>query len=173
LPGIQGAQVGHAEQFANLLFNSIELRLKDKSKIDNKTPVTSDQTLYEIATIKEDIVNKILLGVKESSFDCALHSKAGAKEQLQCFSFGKVNSSKFSYNPSISEEEADVVSDTNKVTITWKAVEMELDGIKYALRKENGEVYDLDSYKRGQPVQVGKLTIVGMGKGAQYKFERI
>ena len=35
--------------------DSIELRLKDKSKIDNTTPVTSDQALYEIATAKEHI----------------------------------------------------------------------------------------------------------------------
>ena len=152
---------------------SIEMRLKDKSKKDNLTPVTTDEALYEIATIKEDITNKILLAVKEASFDCALHSKAGAKEQLQCFSFGKVNSSKFSYYPSIAEEESDIIADKNKIKITWKAVELELDGIKYALNKETGEVYDLDSYMRGLPVQVGNLIISGKGKDAKYKFERI
>ena len=150
----------------------IELR-QDKSKIDNATPITTDQALYEIATMKEDITTKILTAVKEASFDCALHSKAGAKEQLHCFSFGKVNSSKFSYYPSMAEEESDVVTDKNKVTITWKAVELELDGIKYALKRETGEVYDLDSYSRGDPVQVGKLIVMGTGKAATYKFERI
>jgi len=146
----------------------IEMR-QDKSKIDNATPITTDQALYEIATIKEDITNKILLAVKEASFDCALHSKVGAKEQLQCFSFGKVNSSKFSYYPSMAEEESDVISDKNKATITWKAFDMELDGIKYALNKATGDVYDLDSYLRGQPIQVGKLIITG----ATTRFERI
>jgi len=150
----------------------IELR-QDKSKIDNATPITTDQALYEIATMKEDITTKILTAVKEASFDCALHSKAGAKEQLHCFSFGKVNSSKFSYYPSMAEEESDVVTDKNKVTITWKAVELELDGIKYALKRETGEVYDLDSYSRGDPDQVGKLIVMGTGKAATYKFERI
>ena len=146
----------------------IEMR-QDKSKIDNATPITTDQALYEIATIKEDITNKILLAVKEASFDCALHSKVGAKEQLQCFSFGKVNSSKFSYYPSMAEEESDVISDKNKATITWKAFDMELDGIKYALNKATGDVYDLDSYLRGQPIQVGKLIITG----TTTRFERI
>jgi hypothetical protein len=150
----------------------IEMR-QDKSKIDNATPITTDQALYEIATIKEDIINKILMSVKEASFDCALHSKVGAKEQLQCFSFGKVNSSKFSYYPSMAEEESDVISDKNKVTITWKAFDMELDGIKYALNKETGDVYDLDSYLRGQPIQVGKLIITGKGPTATTRFERI
>jgi hypothetical protein len=152
---------------------SIELRLKDKSKKDNLTPITTDEALYEIATIKEDVTNKILNAVKEASFDCALHSKAGAKEQLQCFSFGKVNSSKFSYYPSIAEEESDIIADKNKIKITWKAVELELEGIKYALKKDTGEVYDLDSYMRGLPVQIGNLITTGKGKDAKYKFERI
>ena len=151
---------------------SIELLLKDKSKIDDLTPISTDQALYEIATIKENITNKILAAVKEASFDCTLHSKAGAKEQVKCFSFGKVNSNKFSYHPSMAEEEADVVADRNKVTITWKAVDLEIAGIKYALNKESGDVYDLDSYTRGQPIQVGKLVVTGKGKGATYKFEK-
>ena len=153
--------------------DSIEMRLNDKSKKDNITPVSTDEALYEIATIKEEITNKILHAVKEASFDCALHSKAGSKEQLQCFSFGKVNSAKFSYYPSMAEEESDVVADKNKIIITWRAVEMELNGIKYALKKDSGEVYDLDSYIRGQPVQVGTLVVNGKGKDATYKFERI
>ena len=33
---------------------SVELRLKDKSKYDKVTPVTSDETLYEISSIKEN-----------------------------------------------------------------------------------------------------------------------
>jgi hypothetical protein len=150
-----------------------DICLPDKSKIDNLTRVTTDEALYEIATIKENITNKILNAVKEASFDCALHSKAGAKEQLQCFSFGKVNSDKFSYYPSIAEEESDVIEDKNKVTITWQAVDLELNGIKYALKQDTGEVYDLDSYIRGQPVQVGTLVTIGKGKGATYKFEHI
>jgi hypothetical protein len=153
--------------------SSIELRLQDKSKIDNKTPLTSDEALYEIATIKENINSNILLAVKESSIDCALHSKVGATEQLKCFSFGAVNSGKFSYYPSISEEEMDSITEKNKVTLTWKAVEVTLEGIKYAYKQDTGEIYDLESYKLGQPVQIGKLTIMGKGETAQYNFERI
>jgi len=149
---------------------SIELRLKDKSKIDNLTPITSDEALYESATIKEEINVKILQAVKEASIDCALHSKAGDKEQLKCFSFGSVNSSKFSFQPSIDQEESDTVADKNKTKITWKAVELTLEGIKYAYNKLTREVYDLDSYNRGQPVQVGTISITGKGKTEQYKF---
>jgi hypothetical protein len=153
--------------------SSIELRLQDKSKIDNKTPLTSDEALYEIATIKENINSNILLAVKEASIDCALHSKVGATEQLKCFSFGTANSGKFSYYPSIAEEEMDSITEKNKVKLTWKAVEVSLEGIKYAYKKDTGEVYDLESYKLGQPIQIGTLTIVGQGDKAQYTFERI
>ena len=67
--------------------DSIELRLKDKSKLDNKTPFTSDQALYEISNIKEDINKSILKSVKEASIDCILHMKDDNKENLKCFSF--------------------------------------------------------------------------------------
>ena len=149
---------------------SIELRLKDKSKLDNLTPITSDEALYETATIKEEVNVKILQAVKEASIDCALHSRAGDKEQLQCFNFGSVNSSKFSYQPSIDQEESDTVADKNKTKITWKAVELKVDGIKYAFNKLTGEMFDMDSYNRGQPVQVGTLSIIGEGKNKTYKI---
>lgn len=133
-----------------------------------------DQALYEIATLKENVTEKILQAVKESSFDCALHATAGSKEPIQCFSFGSVNSSKFSYAPSYEEEESDTVAEHNLITVKWKAVEVEIQGVKYALNKAKGDVYDLDSYKRGQPVQVGRLKIENQGKGKKvYKFERI
>ena len=140
---------------------SIELRLKDKSKIDNLTPITSDQALYEIATIKEDITENILLAVKEASIDCQLHSREGSKEKLKCFSFGNVNPSKYSFQPSYDNEETDNISDKNKIKITWKAFIVTIEGVKYALNKLTNEVYDLDSYKRGQPVQIGTLETIG------------
>ena len=69
---------------------SLELRLKDKSKMDNATPFTSDQAIYEIASIKEDINSQLLTAIKEASVDCVIHSKAGSKEGLKCFTFGGV-----------------------------------------------------------------------------------
>ncbi len=149
---------------------AIELRLKDKSKIDNLTPVTSDEALYEIATMKEELTTKLLTAVKEASIDCALHSKAGDKEQLKCFTFGSVNPNKFAYQPSYSEEESDAIADRNKTTITWEAKELKIDGITYAYNELTGDVYNLESYKRGNPVQVGRLEISGKGKNAQFKY---
>lgn len=154
--------------------NSIELRLKDKSRLDDLTPVTSDEALYEIATIKENINLNILLAVKEASIDCALHSKVGSTEKLKCFTFGTLNSNKFSYYPSIAEEEMDSVTEKNKGVRTSAVVDFKWsDGITYKYNKDNGEVYDLESYRLGNPELVGKLTLIGTGKDAKYKFEKI
>ena len=38
---------------------TIELRLKDKSKVDKVTPLTSDEALYEISNIKNSINKKM------------------------------------------------------------------------------------------------------------------
>ena len=50
-----------------------------------KKPLTSDEALYEIATIKEGINKEILRNIKEASIDCSIHQKSGSKERLKCF----------------------------------------------------------------------------------------
>ena len=153
---------------------SIEMRLQDVSKLDGKTPMTSDEALYEIATIKENINMNILLAVKEASFDCALHSKVGSSEKLKCFTFGTLNTNKFSYYPSIAEEEMDDVIEKNKGVRVSSVTDFKwIDGVTYKYNKDNGEVYDMESYKLGNPQIVGKLEVIGTGKDAQYKFEKI
>jgi hypothetical protein len=156
--------------------NTIELRTNDKSRKDDITPVSTDETLYEIASAKEEITTTILKAVKESSIDCALHLKSNKSENLQCFTFGSSGSDKFAYEPSFNEEQSDAIADKNKKAITWKAKQIELDGAKYALNATTNEVYDLDSYMTGQPVKVADLIIIkGKGKGAAatYKLEFI
>ena len=146
--------------------NARELKLNDVSKLNDNIPVTSDEALYEISTIKEQISKQILTAVKESSMDCTVYNKPGAKDSVKCFTFGKTNPSTFSFKPSISNEESDKVADTNKEKITWKAEEIQIpiNGIKksFALYKARLEVYDLDSYNDAiqygsDPILVGKL----------------
>ena len=138
---------------------SIELRLKDKSKIDNTTPLTSDEALYEISTLKENINKEILKNVKEAAIDCNIHSEIDDKNDLKCFTFGSVNTDKFSYVPSISQEESDTISDINKTSEEVNAREVTIPEIgTVAFDKNTGKVYDLDSYKRKNPIEIGTLT---------------
>jgi hypothetical protein len=146
---------------------------KDVSKIDKTTPLTSDQALYEISNIKENINKQLLVAVKESAFDCALHSKSGDKESLMCVSFGTPPPASFTTKPALTiEKDFDKEEKRNMKKITWKAVVVTLSrpGIgkrKYAFKRDGpksktGEVYDLDSYKKarksgGQAILVGRL----------------
>ena len=152
---------------------ALELRLKDRSKIDSQVPITTDEALYEISTLKEDIANKLLRSVKEASIDCSIHSGSG--EKLKCFSFGKPNAKTFSYMPSISGEESDQVSEANVKTITWKAEMVKIEGKTYALNKKTMEVYDIDEFKDAQETGADSLMPVGklVQLGKKFKFEKI
>ena len=153
---------------------SIELRLKDKGKKDKNRPLTSDEALYEIATIKQDINKQLLKAVKEAAFDCAIYSTAESKEPLVCFSFGNVKDPQdFAFVPSLRGEEKNTVAKVNIKKITWTAKAMTMKGKKYALRADTGDVYDYDSYVQAKktpgvkPILVGKLTV---GKDGKKKF---
>jgi hypothetical protein len=144
----------------------------EDSKQGKRIPITTDEVLYEIATIKEKISTNIIRAIKESSIDCAIYSKVGSKEQLHCLNFGNPSSGKFSYVPNYEKEEKDKISDINKTTVKWKAKELTLGKSKYAYReisKNNGELYDLDSYyraikdKRIQPVHVANVEFMEDG----------
>ncbi len=158
---------------------AIELKLNDVSKFDDAVPVTSDETLYEISTIKERISQQLLTAVKESSMDCAIYNKPGTKDAVKCFSFGKASPSSFSYKPSISNEEVDTVTQMNKKIITWTAEEITIpiDGIKnkYARNPQTNDIYDLQSYKDavefgGEPLLIGRLLKKPDGK---FKFVKV
>ena len=155
---------------------AVELKLNDVSKFDDTIPVTSDETLYEISTIKERISQQLLTSVKEASMDCSIYNKPGTKDAIKCFTFGKASPSSFSYKPSISNEEVDTVTERNKGTLTWKADEITIpiDGIKkkFARNPQTNEVYDLQSYNDAtkfgsELILVGKLVKKPDGK---FKF---
>jgi len=143
---------------------------KDVSKLDKTTPLTSDQALYEISNIKEEINKQLLTAVKESAFDCALHARAGDKEPLMCMSFGRPASTTFTTTPALTiETDYDKQLKKNYEKITWKAIKVTISGKRYAFRpskkgSRTGDVYDLESYNRavklgGEAIPVGKLSI--------------
>lgn len=156
---------------------SVELRLKDLSKLDKKTPLTSDEALFEISRIKEDINKQLLTAIKETTIDCSLHSKSNAKEGLFCFSFGDVDPSLLSYKHSYENEQSDKTGDINKKSIDWNAQEFTLNGKKYMLRlKPDGKtrtnkVYDYYSFQQAKknpsvnPQYIGKLVITKQADG--------
>ena len=135
-----------------IVSNELKNSKADKSKIDKITSFTSDETLYEISSIKKTTADSILKAIKESAIDCQIHAQSNQKEGLVCYSFGNPSVTSFASKPDFTKEERDSVSKQNVKTKIWKAYPIKLEGIKYAIKrtdssnKKVGEIYDLDSY---------------------------
>jgi hypothetical protein len=152
---------------------SMELRLNDVSKLNAQKPLTTDQALFEISTIKEEINSQLLMAIKEASIDCAIHRDKNSKEKLKCFTFGSVMSNKFSYPPSVDNEESDTSAARNVKQTTLKLVEITASvagkPVKYAYDKSTKLVYDHSSYivsqeVGGDPLCIGKMITNEEGK---------
>jgi hypothetical protein len=146
--------------------NAIELKIKDLSKKKYKlindsgkekeefVPFTSDEALYEISTIKQEVSSKLITAIKESSIDCAVYYKSGSKEKLHCLSFGSnPGTNKFSYIPNYKKEEPETGSKINKKVKELKGERRVYQGKQYfyeKLDKTHGNLYDWDSYLRAR-----------------------
>jgi hypothetical protein len=56
-----------------------ELMLNDVSKVDNKTPITTDEYLYELSLKKQILIDQFLLLMKQSAIDCNVYQSDHAK----------------------------------------------------------------------------------------------
>ena len=116
----------------------------------------------ENTNIKENITRQLLTAVKETSIDCALHNNE--KESLACYNFGNPTPDKFSFVPSIENDEVDKVAKLNVKTETFSAKKVSINGTDYAVNMETMDVYTLESYietkkkKRENPIKIGKLV---------------
>jgi SNF2 family DNA or RNA helicase len=145
--------------------DSIELKLKDLSKREPFVPLTSDEALYEISVIKEEINSQLVRAIKETAIDCAVYAKR-SKENLQCLRFGEVGNNTFSYVPNIEKQQDDSISQINKVKMVWKGKEIIIEGVKYIRREMSptlNNIYDYASYEEalengGEPRLVGTLV---------------
>jgi hypothetical protein len=168
---------------------SRELREGDTSAKTDE-PITTDQSLYEIANRKAAINNNILLRVKETAIDCAIHAKAGTNETLKCFTFDNPEN-KFAYEPSLQDEvivteeqskaakpkakpkegakDVDVEPATTAVPLNkemrkLKIKEITHEGVKYGIDIDTNDVYDYENLKIGNRVLVGKFVELAPGK---------
>ena len=148
---------------------NIELMIRDLSRID-KRPVSTDESLYDISILKNNVNTQILKAMKESAIDCQLYSKINKGENLVCYGFGKdyvnVHSNNFSSYPSLEQDEHEK-EDINIERKTTGFVELPINGVIYALDRKTGNVYDEQKFKQGQKVLVGKYK----KEGDKYKVD--
>lgn len=140
---------------------STELRNSDKSKVDGVTILTTDQALYETANIKEHITKQLEDVVQRTAIDCTVHS---AKTGVPCFAFPEGRPDKLAYTANIAEEQSDAIAAANTRVQRWTAVEVEVDGVRYAMREDTGELYELEDYRRmmrGENVAAARVRVSG------------
>jgi hypothetical protein len=150
-----------ARQMAKDNDESLNIRMQDKSKTDGTTPMSTDQSLYEISNIKERITRQILTAVKESSFDCMIHANAGSKERLNCYSFGMgASEESLAYKPNIDAEDDDKTKKQNEKMETFALRKLIVAGKEYAEDPKTHIIYDLELYNMGNMVERGRRTII-------------
>lgn len=138
-----------------------ELIIRDISKLDKKTVLTTDETLYEICRIKENINQQIMKSIKETSIDCTLYPN---NENLTCFDYGKIKSNDFGSLPSIKEDEQQ--KDDTKIKKIKLINVTDVDGKEYKYNKDTNEIYESSQVKRAQEtgeqlIPIGNITKEG------------
>ena len=158
----------------------IELRIRDVSRFDFKTPVTTDEYLLEVALKKDSINRQILRAIQSTAIDCSLYSDSmndlaarSGEEALVCYGFGRVVSNAFSSYPTLEEdltvgETAAVNERREKVAV----VEFKYDGEEYVKNLKNGEIYTRANYNRGMETGEDLVVVGKMVRGPDGK-ERV
>ena len=143
----------------------------DKSKLNPSNIYTSDQTLYEIASIKESIQSQLLKAIKESAMDCALHTSISNEEQLVCFNYSNPTSDKMAFQPMIMSQDLDEAAKLNVVEETVKLKRLTFGGKMFALNKKTNQVYDWNKYNQNPRV----LQLIGIlsKEGDTYVINKI
>jgi hypothetical protein len=147
--------------------NSIEIMTHDLSKVDQKS-ITTDESLYEIALLKDNINQKILKSIKETSIDCNVYNTKKSKgvddEQLVCYgsNFGKLESNDFISYPTLEKD----MSEKEELNIMQQKIKLkdtkEINGVKYKVDPVTNILYDKEIFDNNkQLVKVGELKKVG------------
>ena len=146
--------------------DAIELKIKDLGKFQPFVPVTSDQLLFQISSIKEKVSTQLTKIIKETSFDCSIYPHG--KENIVCMNFPSTDKSKFSYVPDYSKQESDSTAKINKKAVEWVGKSIKINGKQYIYRRMSTKllnIYDLKSYKEAlnnpdiNPIQIGTYEV--------------
>ena len=123
---------------------NIDIRVNDVSRIDRKTPVSTDEYLFELSNTKETITRQILKATKESAMDCSLYNAKDVEEPLVCYNFGKVGSNDFASIPDLGQDATqNTTLNVKKTKIKGRKVTIE--GREYLLKTGTDELYDIET----------------------------
>jgi hypothetical protein len=126
-------------------------RQSESSRINKKRAITTDENLYEIALLKENINGQLLKAIKETAMDCRLYKQLNAAENLVCYGEGvNIESNDFGTFPSW-DEDLLVREDINLRQEEVNPVKITVPGNppKSYVRVED-KLYDLDAYENSK-----------------------
>jgi len=137
--------------------------MKELSRRDQTFSITTDENLYDISVIKNNINKQLLNGIKETAIDCRLYKKGNAETNLVCYGEGlTVNTNEFGIFPSWNEDQI-VQEDINtrKVVRKMKKITVkQMNGLPdkvFAKYDRDPNLYDWDIYENsGQEKLVGR-----------------
>jgi hypothetical protein len=140
-----------------------------KSDKKNDRLVTTDEHLFEMAMIKDNINKQILSAIQSTAVDCSLYS-AGLNEQakrngddpLVCYSFGQVSSNAYSSHPVLQEDlgvQEETGRNERKVTVQVRALAIPGKTEAYVMNTENSEIYTRDNYEQALESNVELVAI--------------
>jgi hypothetical protein len=117
--------------------------------------ITTDESLFETATMKNNLIGQILRSVKETSVDCTLYD--GTKEGLVCYNYGYTRTNEFGTFPKYEDDFA-VVEGADQREAQAQIVAKRIQGKEYAYNPETQEVYDYAKYREvpRRTVYIGK-----------------
>ena len=141
-------------QRVNTEYKDIMTRQSESSRINKKRAITTDENLYEIALLKENINGQLLKAIKETAIDCRLYKKGNASENLVCYGEGlNIQTNDFGIFPSwdmdkLEREDINVREQQvkpKKITIPGKSGEP----AKVYIRIGE-ELFDADAYENSK-----------------------
>ena len=140
--------------------NNIQLMLNDVDSVTG-IPQTTDQSLYEIAGIKDALNSQILRALKETAMDCSLYASGNKEEKLVCYGGTKTTTNDFISYPSL---DLDLnIKDSMNVREERVALQrVEIKGVPYAFNPSSEELYDWATYENTNQLSevVGHLKTV-------------
>jgi hypothetical protein len=139
---------------------NIEIMTRDVGRLDGK-PITTDQYLYQLASLKDNLTSQILGAIKTTAMDCELYAKNN-KENLVCYGYGNVSSNDFGTFPTL-EKDAQEKEDMNVEKQVLKPKKLDIPGQgAFVYIPGDNVAYDLNAYLNSkQLVRMG--VIVGEG----------
>ena len=122
-------------------------------KVKPGKAITTDENLYAISTVKNEINQQLLNGIKETAIDCRLYKKGSSENSLVCYGEGiSYATNDFGIFPSLEEDQI-VVEDLNLRRKTRKMTKVTIpmpDGTTKEFAKHGTDLYDLDAYESGR-----------------------